>query len=201
MSSRTSRKLASQAQSSPLTVVEPKSITRLDLGCGKNKKEGFTGVDRSSFPGVDVVHDLMNPWPWSDGSVEEIHMSHCLEHFNGNERVHIFNEMYRVMRIGAKATIITPYWCSNRAYGDFTHQWPPVSEMLYNYLWKAWRMDNAPDNDISVNPKGYACDFDYTYGYSVHPTIQAKNQEAQMYALSFYKEAASDLICTITKSR
>jgi hypothetical protein len=189
------------AKKTALKTVPQAENLKLDLGCGKRKKEGFIGVDQHAFEGVDQVVNLKGPWPWGNGSVEEIHMSHCLEHFNGNERVHIFNEMYRVMRIGAKATIMTPYWCSNRAYGDFTHQWPPVSEMLYNYLWKAWRLENAPDNDSSVNPSGYHCDFDYTYGYSVHPTIQAKNQEAQMYALSFYKEAASDLICTITKSR
>ena len=117
---------------------------KLNLGCGKTKMPGFINVDRRNFPEVDAVADLTQAWPWSDGSVEEIHASHIVEHFSGLERVHIFNEMYRVMRIGAKALIITPYWCSNRAYGDFTHQWPPVTEMLYNYLWKDWRMGNAP---------------------------------------------------------
>ena len=184
-----------------LKAVPTPEVIRLDLGCGKFKTPGFIGVDRRKFEGVDVECELTGPWPWADGSVEEIRASHVVEHFSGVERVHIFNEMYRVMRIGAKALIITPYWCSNRAYGDFTHQWPPVTEMLYNYLWRDWRLNNAPDNDISVNPQGYTCDFDYTYGYAMHPTIQAKNQEAQMYALSFYKEAAQDLICTLTKAR
>lgn len=35
--------------------VVPDSSLKLDLGCGKNKKEGFTGVGRCVFPGVDVV--------------------------------------------------------------------------------------------------------------------------------------------------
>src|ERR1700753_2863067 len=116
----------------------PKPV-RLDLGCCKNRREGFLGVDQRNFEGVDFVTDLNHIWPWEDDSVEEIHMSHCVEHFSGEQRAHIFNEMYRVMQVGAKATIITPSCYSNRAYGDFTHQWPPVSEMLYFYLKKDWR--------------------------------------------------------------
>src|SRR5579863_4585354 len=160
-----------------LKVVIASAPIKLDLCCGKNKKEGFTGVDRRSFPGVDVVTDLLKPWPWKDETVEEIHMSHALEHFSGRERVRIFNEMYRVMQKGAKALIITPHWCSNRAYGDFTHQWPPVAEMLYYYVSKSWRADNAPDNDIQWNPDGYSCDFQATWGYGLHPSIIARNQE------------------------
>ena len=37
---------------------------RLDLGCGPHPKEGFTGVDSRKFPGVDIVHNLLKPWPW-----------------------------------------------------------------------------------------------------------------------------------------
>src|ERR1051326_1395589 len=87
-------------------VVETAPLLKLDLGCGPNKKPGFLGVDRRAFDGVDVVTDLTGPWPWADQSVEEIHMSHVLEHFTGKERVHIFNEMHRVLIKGGKATII-----------------------------------------------------------------------------------------------
>lgn len=172
---------------------------KLDLGCGKNKKEGFLGVDQRQFPGVDVVTDLMQPWPWADGSVEEINLCHVLEHFTGPQRVHIFNEMYRVLVKGGKATIATPHWCSNRAYGDFTHAWPPVSEMLYFYLSKKWRDENAPDNDIQWNPDGYNCDFEASWGHTIHQEFVSKHQERQMYALQFYKEAAQDLIATLVK--
>lgn len=171
---------------------------KLDLGCGKSKKPGFLGVDQRSFEGVDVVTDLTKPWPWEDGSVTEIHMSHVLEHFTGPQRVHIFNEMYRVLAKGGKATIATPHWCSNRAYGDFTHQWPPVSEMLYFYISKKWRLENAPDNDIEWNPAGYNCDFEASWGHSIHQEFVTKNQERQAFAVQFYKEACQDLVATLT---
>ncbi len=183
-----------------LKVVEVAEEIKLDLGCGKNKKEGFIGVDQRKFDGVDVVLNLIkDKWPWKSGSVSEIHMSHALEHFTGPERVKIFNEMYRVMRTGATALITTPYYGSERAYGDFTHKWPPVAGFLYYYLSKEWRAENAPDNDIQWNPDGYNCDFACTWGFSMHPTFIPKNQEAQQFALQHNLNAAQDIICTMVK--
>ena len=176
-------------------------ILKLDLGCGQNKRDGFIGVDRREFPGVDVVAELKERWPWGDSSVEEIHASHVLEHFTGCERVHIFNEMYRVLIPGGKASIITPHWCSTRAYGDFTHQWPPVSEMLYYYISKAWRKENAPDNDIEWNPEGYNCDFEATWGYGLRPDLLVRNQEYQNFAMSNYKEACLDLHASLVAKK
>lgn len=168
-------------------------LIRLDLGCGKNKREGFTGVDSRKFEGVDVVADLTKPWPWKDGTVEEVHCSHFLEHLTAPQRVHFANELCRVLKQGGKAQIITPHWCSARAYGDVTHQWPPVSEFWFYYLLKGWREVNAPHND------GYTCDFDATWGYGMAQPLVTRNQEYQQFALANYKEAAQDLIATLVK--
>lgn len=169
-------------------------MVKLDLGCGKNKKESFTGVDIRQFEGVDVVCDLGNdPWPWEADSVDEVHCSHMVEHLDAKQRIHFVNELYRVLKKGAKALIIVPYWASNRAYGDLTHQWPPVAEMWFYYLNKDWRSTNAPHNDF------YTCDFEATWGYSTHPSLATRNQEFQQFAVNFYKEAAQDIIATLTK--
>jgi hypothetical protein len=173
---------------------------KLDIGCGKNKREGFTGVDQFKMDGVDIVMDVRKKWPWKDGSVEEVHCSHFVEHLTGVERVHFCNELYRVMKKDAKASIITPHWCSNRAYGDFTHQWPPVSEMWFYYLSKDWRESQAPHTDSRWNKDGYSCNFACTWGYSLHPSIANRNQEYQQDALTFKKEAAQDIIATMVKT-
>jgi ubiquinone/menaquinone biosynthesis C-methylase UbiE len=215
-----SKKTALPEASTP--VVTP-PVIKLDLGCGKNKQQGFLGVDRRKFDGVDFTTDLTSAtwffdndvgnctfvegsgWKLNDSSVTEAHCSHFLEHLNHNEedpaRVRFLNEVYRVLIPGGKISIITPYWASNRAYGDFTHADKPVSEMFYYYVSKAWREVNAPDNDIEWNPKGYSCDFDATWGYSMHPEIMAKNQQAQTFALTFYKEAAQDLHASLTAKK
>lgn len=173
---------------------------RLDFGCGPHKREGFLGVDRTAFVGVDVVVDLARErWPWADGTVAEGHASHFLEHLTASERVHFFNELYRVLVPGGTCQIITPHWASNRAYGDPTHQWPPVAEMAYFYIAKDWRLANAPHTDASWNPaSGFACDFAATWGYALRADLVTRNAEFQSFALASYKEAAQDLIATVT---
>jgi SAM-dependent methyltransferase len=175
-------------------------LIKLDVGCGPNKKApDWIGIDSIKFPGVDVVSDLRRPWPFKDGSVEEIHCSHCIEHFNAVERCHVYNEMYRVLKPAGKVTLIAPSWSSGRAYGDPTHQWPPISSFSFYYLLKSWRDVNAPHSDAANWAPGYKCDFDVTWGFSLHPQIAARNQEYQQFALNFYTEAAQDLIATLVK--
>ena len=101
------------------------------------------------------------------------------------------------MKSGAVATVIVPHWASNRAYGDPTHKWPAISEMFFWYLDKSWRSANAPHSDKQNWDGGYDCDFEFSYGYTVHPTIAVKATESQQYALSFYKEACQDIVATL----
>lgn len=166
---------------------------RLDIGCGARKQEGFIGVDSIAFEGVDVVHDLrVTPWPWEDGSVDEAFSSHFLEHLTGSERIGFFNELYRVMAPGAKITIITPDWSNACAYGDPTHQWPPISSWYALYLNKAWRDVNAPH-------VGYTCDFDWTHGVAWEEWLNVRNEEMKQFALQRYINSARDLHITLVK--
>lgn len=176
-------------KSKPIKQVVP---LKLDLGCGKNPREGFTGVDLRDF-GQPIKADLTKPWPWKDDSVEEAHCSHTIEHFDAERRIYFVNELYRVLKPGGKCQMIAPHWSSCRAYGDLTHQWPPISEFWFYYLSKEWRAREAPHNDF------YTCDFEVTWGYSLHPQIAPRNQEYQSHALTFWKEAAQDVVATLTK--
>lgn len=151
-------------------------------------------MDSRAFAGTRIVCDLgKEHWPWDHNSVDEVHCSHMLEHLTAKERIHFANELFRVLKPGAKATIITPHFASVRAYGDLTHQWPPVVSFWYLYLNAAWRKENAPHNDE------YTCDFDHGYGFGLHPTVQARNQEYQNYAVVHLLEGAQDLYVTLTK--
>ena len=189
--------------------MKQEKVCRLDLGCGINKREGFTGVDSLKLKGVDIVADLTKKWPWKDNSVDEIHMSHTLEHFTQEERCHVMNEMYRVLKpveyadgkpSKGFATIITPALFSDRAYGDPTHKWPAIGDWFYLYLNKEWRDGNAPHADFANNKKGYKCNFERTVAsYNTHPHLNGRNQEYQQHALTFWKEAAQDHIAVIIK--
>jgi ubiquinone/menaquinone biosynthesis C-methylase UbiE len=171
----------------------PAVEVKLDIGCGPNKKVGFTGIDAIKFDGVDIVHDVRKaPWPFKSSSVTEVHCSHFLEHLTGEERIGFFNELYRVMKPGAKGNFIVPHWGSGRAYGDPTHRWPPVVEMSFYYLSKDWRAANAPH-------VGFTCDFEVTWGYSVTPEFSARSQETQAFAVNHYRESAADMTFTVVR--
>lgn len=189
---------------------EPKIIKALDIGCGSNKAKDHIGMDAIAFEGVDVVHDLREtPWPFEDNSVETAQASHVLEHltnFNDKwERVKFFNELWRVMvpveynSAGAPvkgfARIVIPHWASNRYYGDPTHK-EPFGEMAICYLDPEWRKNNAPHTDIKHNPNGYDCHWAVSYDYTLHQEMTGRNQEYLRMALTFWKEAAQDVIFT-----
>ena len=172
------------------------ALLKLDLGCGTRKQEGFVGVDCRDFDGVDWIINIgRDRWPFDDASAGEAYCSHVLEHLTQPERCHFFNELYRVMAPGARITIITPHWASNRAYGDPTHVWPPVSEMAFYYLDASWRATQAPHVCDLLT-----CDFrNPIWNYSGHPSLNGRSAEYQQYALTNFKDAALDLITTLVR--
>jgi hypothetical protein len=186
-----------RVQPRPPAILDP---IMLDIGCGPNKAPGYIGCDQYAFAGVDHVFNIgRERWPFADGSVEGARSSHFIEHLNQEERCHFANELGRVLKIGGKCEFACPHWASNRAYGDPTHQWPPVSEMWFYYLKRDWRLSQAPHTDAAHLPWGLTCDLECTWGYSIHATVQQKGQDFQQFALTFYKEAAQDTIGVLTR--
>lgn len=188
-----------------LKIVDPpepekpkKSLLKLDLGCGDNKREGFKGVDFVKTKSTDYVHDLFSfPWPFKENSVEEVHCSHFFEHVPAHLRPKFMDEIYRILAPGGKVTIITPYFNSVRATQDFTHEWPPISPNSFLYFNKKWREDNK----LTHGHYAMKCDFDFTYGYSVNAAWVSKNEEARAFALSHYNGVVDDLHTTMTTKK
>lgn len=180
-------------------------MLRLDLGCGKNKrKDGqWLGVDSLKMEGVDRVCNLASgKWPWKNDSVDEVHCSHFIEHLTNLdgkfERVHFFNELHRILKVGCKATLIFPHWASTRYYGDPTHK-EPFSEMGFYYLSKEWRETQAPHTDIRWAPSTYNCDFEAVWGYNMRQDLISRPIDFQQFAMANYKEAITDILATLTK--
>jgi SAM-dependent methyltransferase len=88
---------------------------RLDLGCGNAKREGFVGLDSMPGPAVDHVLDLtVDPIPFPDDSVDEVFSAHFLEHIDSPN--HLFGEIGRTCRDGARIEFWTPYAFTNEAF-------------------------------------------------------------------------------------
>ncbi len=169
---------------------------KLDLGCGENCIEGFTGVDLYA-PSAKIKADLFKlPWPWKDGSVDELHASHFIEHIPQNLRWPFFEECYRVLKLDGVMRIIVPNWKSERAYGDMTHQWPPVTAMFFYYLHKGWREQNK----LTYGAYDIKTNFDHQAGpTAMNPEFAQRAQDVQMFSASHYTESYGDMWVTITK--
>ena len=167
-------------------------IIKLDLACGNRKKEGFIGVDIVKIPQVDIVYDL-DKFPWDfvkDNSVDEINIYNYLEHVK--DLMGFMNECYRIMKIGAKMFVSSPYYTSMRSMQDPTHV-RPISEATFLYYNKKWREENL----LSHYP--ITADFDYTFGYMMFPEWASRNEEAKAFAIRHYWNVAADIQVALTK--
>jgi hypothetical protein len=167
---------------------------KLDLGCGRLKLEGYIGVDSAPIPEVDVVHDLtIVPWPFADVSVDAVHSSHFFEHLTAPQRIAMMHELHRIMKPGAEARIVTPYWNSVGAIQDPTHQWPPIAEQSYFYFNADWR------ERAGLAHYGIHCDFDLRFSYDLEPRFRTLSEPEIRHAIRHVPNAVIDLIAILIR--
>lgn len=146
---------------------------KLDIACGNHKDMGWVGIDIQALPGVDLVHDLnMHPWPVKAGSVEAAKAWHIVEHIppvavmeKGTRRpfIEFMDECWRVLKVGARIDIETPYGSSVGFYHDPTHCNPcdeitfehfdPDFQRYQTYQPKPWKIVSlrwAVDSQLNV---------------------------------------------------
>lgn len=176
---------------------------KLDLGAGRNPQPGYTSVDFYE-PCANVKCDLFKtPFVdkdgkklWADDSVTEIFASHFVEHIPEKQRWPFFEECWRILKPGGVFRIIVPSWKSERAYGDMTHEWPPVCAMAFYYLDKGWREANK----LTYGPYDIKCNFSHAAGpTAISGAFSSRNHEAQVFACTHYLESYQDMWVTLTK--
>jgi hypothetical protein len=164
---------------------------KLNLGSGKDVREGFEGVDIKDF-GQQFILDLKERWHWEDGTIDEAFSRYLIPCFTKPEITHFFNELYRVLKDGATCQLVIPAWNASGGYGH-PHFQTELKEGFFYFLSKEWREANAPE------VVELTCDFDPTWGYNMHPSICMKHPTFQQFALSNYCNSALDLIVTVRK--
>ena len=106
---------------------------KLNLGCGMNRKTDWHNVDKYPNCNPDELVDLERfPWPWRDGSADEVLFNHSLEHMGQAPDVFIgiMRELWRVCAPAALVQINVPDHRHDHFFGDPTHVRPVTFEML-----------------------------------------------------------------------
>ena len=95
-------------------------MKKLNLGCGKDIKEGWVNLDIADLEGVDIVFDLNNlPLPFKDNEFDYILCNDIIEHIL--DYIPLMKELHRILKDGAIIEIKVPHYTYSRAYADPTH--------------------------------------------------------------------------------
>jgi len=143
-------------------------IKKVDFGCGTRKKEGYFGIDITSYEGVDHTQDLrFTRLPFKDQQLEVAYASHFVEHLDFHESLYFFNEVWRVLKIGGIFEVIVPHAMSYAQVADLSHKsawtedtfgyFTPQNKYYYSWFyehdgkrhsvinkWKVLKNDNTP---------------------------------------------------------
>lgn len=97
---------------------------RLNLGCGKERKDGHVNLDKEDY-GQEIVRDVARGLPFDSEKFEAVYSSHFLEHIEvGEELYFLTEEIYRVLVPGGTFAARVPHRTSEGAwYPDHKSFW------------------------------------------------------------------------------
>lgn len=124
-------------------LIKDNQTIRLDIGCGENKQKDFIGMDARDLEGVDIVHDLeVFPYPIPDESCGTILGSHIIEHILPRMTIPLFNELWRIMKVGGQLILSTPYPGSTGYWQDPTHcnGFNEATPQYFDPAWPLWNI-------------------------------------------------------------
>lgn len=158
---------------------------KIDIGCGRNKRPGWIGLDSEDF-GQEYVRDLTKGLPFADNTVNEVDLSHSIEHFRtGEELFFLLHEIYRVCPNRAKVHIRVPHAGEPEAF-DPAH----VSHWNENAL----RYLDRREGGLAI-PRKYSWDYRMT---KIEKNGSELHVEAEVYKPEVLPAATGAKVCIIT---
>jgi predicted SAM-dependent methyltransferase len=127
---------------------------KLHLGSGAVSRPGWVNIDFK--PQADLGLDVREPWPFDDGSADEVYSEHFFEHLGYPDEVgHYLREAMRVLRPSGLLTIGVPdsevmmrdYITPDPVLRETVKRWHPAwcdtSMHSVNYVFRQGEMPNG----------------------------------------------------------
>lgn len=178
------------------------NLKKLNVGCGNDIRAGYTNLDSAKLPGVDVVHDIEQPFPFDDETFDEIVCQDVLEHV---EYIPVLKELYRIMKNGGIITIRVPHFTSKNNFMDPTHRkmfscrtfdfFTKSSYLGRNYYFD-FHFDKVVSTKITFSDRRI-----YPYNYLIAPIINLKPGIQDIYEETFFSRLfpALNVLCILQK--
>lgn len=168
----------------PDDIFEGKRI--LDIGCGRSKLEGATGLDQNKYDGVDIIANLDERLPILDEEYDLVFANQVLEHIG--DLTSLLSEIYRILKPGGQLLVHVPYFRSSWAHVDPTHIRSFTLDTLDYYVHGTWLNNEYRFMDASFFSIEKFLDTEYksTLGRRFFSTLALKNSfRFENSALSF----------------
>ncbi len=148
---------------------------KLNLGSGSKNLDGYKNVDKFNYYNPDIVHDLETfPYPFDDNSIDEILLSHVLEHIGQSPDVFlkIIKEIYRICHNNSFIKIKVPHPRHDDFISDPTHVRPitilglQLFDKDLNLKWEKQKAANTPlalINDVNFKITNVKYNLDQNY--------------------------------------
>lgn len=161
---------------------------KLHLGCGPHVFQGWDNLDLLDHPGV-IKHDLTQPLPYVDNSVDFAFSEHFLEHLTRKQGLAFLKEVRRVLKPGGVFRLVMPD-LDYLLYQYHIHQliklpgvWEPSTRcQMLNEGMRSWG-HKFLYNDTEIALLSHeACFFEISkQGYQVSPYEELRNLEIRPY--------------------
>jgi len=157
--------------------------SKLALGCGNSKPEGFYGVDIAATDDVDQVQDLdAEDWNLPDDCFEEVEAIDLFEHLDNP--VQFLENLHEICVNGAEVVITSPHF-SSMNWHDPTHKRMVGSRTFDNFAEKG-RFQFYSDVQYRLK------EFEITFEWSPFPGYRRigywiANNYTDIYEKSFLK--------------
>ncbi len=161
-------------------------MTKINFGCGKFTKPDWVNVDITPLSQVDVVADLNSPLPFGYGTIDEMLLSHIIEHLSYPLKT--MQELYRIANPNAKLQIRVPYGSSDDSWEDPTHVRPyflgSFGYFSQPFYWKAdygYRGDWQTESILLI----------------IDPAFKGKGLDEVMLAVTRFRNVVREMVATL----
>lgn len=84
-------------------------MIKLNLGCGKDKKDGYVNLDISDKVSADIVCDIEDGLPFEVNYFDEVLAYNVLEQISNPKKfIFVMNELHRIIKENGSLTVRVP---------------------------------------------------------------------------------------------